>query len=73
MNADSCLFSYFEYKLEKEGINTKPFPIEYEGEVVATPSIHQIYFIYQKIWRMFLNNMNLIMNQMNEIGANFYI
>ncbi|MFR5116825.1 MAG: hypothetical protein ACLTDV_07200 [Eubacterium sp.] len=29
INADS-LFSYFEYKLKKEGIDPKPFPIEYE-------------------------------------------
>lgn len=32
-NAD-ILFSYFEYKLEKNQINPKPVPIEYEGEVV---------------------------------------
>ena len=63
INANS-LFSYFEYKLEKEGINTKPFPIEYEEKWLLR-SIHQIYFIYQKIWRTFLNNMILIMNQMN--------
>lgn len=29
-----CLCSYFEYKLKSAGIDLKPVPIEYEGEVV---------------------------------------
>ena len=48
INANS-LFSYFEYKLEKEGINTKPFPIEYEGEVVATQYPPDLFYLSEDL------------------------
>lgn len=48
INANS-LFSYFEYKLEKEGINTKPFPIEYEGEVVATQYPPDLFYLSEEL------------------------
>lgn len=44
INADS-LFSYFEYKLEQEGVDPKPFPIEYEGEVVATQHPPDLFYL----------------------------
>lgn len=48
INADS-LFSYFEYKLKKEGIDPKPFPIEYEGEVVATEYPPDLFYLSEDL------------------------
>ena len=59
INADS-LFSYFEYKLKKEGIDPNHFRLIMR-EKWLLHSIPQIYFIYQKIWKMLLNDMILIM------------
>lgn len=46
---EAALFSYFEYKLKKEGIDPKPFPIEYEGEVVATEYPPDLFYLSEDL------------------------
>lgn len=54
---DTCvnaniLFSYFEYKLNKNHINVKPVPIEYEGEIVYydyPPDLHYLSYDLEKV------------------------
>ena len=48
VNAD-ILFSYFEYKLKKNQINTKPVLIEHEGEIVYSDYPPDVFYLSQDL------------------------
>lgn len=48
----AILFSYFEYKLRKNGIEPKVVPVEYEGEIVYydyPPDLHYLSYDLEKV------------------------
>lgn len=48
----NILFSYFEYKLNKNHINVKPVPIEHEGEIVYydyPPDLHYLSYDLENV------------------------
>ena len=51
VNAD-ILFSYFEYKLKKNGVNPKPVPIEHEGEIVYSDYPPDIFYLTQDLEKL---------------------
>ncbi len=51
VNAD-ILLSYFEYKLKKNGINPKPVPVEYEGEIVYSDYPPDVFYLSQDLERL---------------------
>lgn len=48
----NALFSYFEAKLKRSGVETKFIPIEYEGDIIGYDYHPDLHYLYDEIYKI---------------------
>lgn len=72
VNVD-ILFSYFEYKLKKNGINPMPVLIEYEDEIIYSDFPPDIFYLRQDLENFFIRYYPILeSNECENMVASIY-